>query len=78
MRDTGAALLIVSEDLDELFELSDTLSVMANGALSPALSASQATRSRIGEWMSGLWLDRAEPLTAASERNAVAEPHAEN
>jgi simple sugar transport system ATP-binding protein len=78
LRDTGAALLIVSEDLDELFELSDTLCVMANGALSPALSASQATRSRIGEWMSGLWLDRAEPLTAASERNAVAEPHAEN
>ncbi|HET9929963.1 MAG TPA: ATP-binding cassette domain-containing protein, partial [Polyangiaceae bacterium] len=77
LRDAGAALLIVSEDLDELFELSDTLCVMANGSLSPLVDASIATRSQIGEWMSGLWQGA---LAAAStdERSELARAHAKN
>ena len=55
LRDTGSAVLLVSEELDELVELSDTLRVMAAGRLSPPLSAAAANRSLIGEWMSGLW-----------------------
>lgn len=36
LRDAGCAVLIVSEELDELFELSDRLYVLAKGHLSSA------------------------------------------
>jgi ABC-type uncharacterized transport system ATPase subunit len=55
LRDAGCAVLVVSEELDELFELSDRLHVMARGRLSPSVPISEATVERIGEWMSGLW-----------------------
>jgi len=55
LRDAGSAVLLVSEELDELVELSDTLRVMAGGRISPPLSSAEAPRSLIGEWMSGLW-----------------------
>ena len=55
LREAGCALLIVSEELDELFELSDRLVVMARGRLSPAIPVAQASVAQIGQWMSGLW-----------------------
>ena len=55
LRDAGCAVLVVSEELDELFELSDRLHVMAKGRLSPSLSRQKATVEKIGQWMSGLW-----------------------
>jgi simple sugar transport system ATP-binding protein len=55
LRDAGCAVLLVSEELDELFELCDRLHVMARGRLSPALPIAQATVEKVGEWMSGLW-----------------------
>jgi simple sugar transport system ATP-binding protein len=55
LRDAGCAVLVVSEELDELLELSDRLHVMAQGRLSPALTREEANVSRIGAWMSGLW-----------------------
>jgi general nucleoside transport system ATP-binding protein len=59
LRDAGCAVLVVSEDLDELFEISDRLVVMAAGRMSPSLPAAQATREQVGRWMSGLWTDDA-------------------
>ncbi|MGZ5845867.1 MAG: ABC transporter ATP-binding protein [Ramlibacter sp.] len=55
LRDAGCAVLVVSEELEELFEVSDRLHVIAKGRLSPSLPRAQATTGRIGEWMSGLW-----------------------
>lgn len=55
LRDQGCALLIVSEELDELMDLSDTLVVMAGGRVSPPVKRRDARRTEIGEWMSGLW-----------------------
>jgi general nucleoside transport system ATP-binding protein len=55
LRDSGSALLVVSEELDELFELADALVVMANGRVSPRIARKDATRAQLGEWMSGLW-----------------------
>ena len=55
LRDAGCALLVVSEELDELFEISDRLVVVAKGRLSPSVAVGEATVERIGEWMSGLW-----------------------
>jgi simple sugar transport system ATP-binding protein len=55
LRDAGCAVLVVSEELDELFEISDRLYVMANGKLSPSIQRKDATVAQMGEWMSGLW-----------------------
>ncbi|MBS3911889.1 MAG: ABC transporter ATP-binding protein [Hydrogenophaga sp.] len=55
LRDAGCAVLVVSEELDELFEISDRLHVIAKGRLSPSLDRADATIERIGAWMSGLW-----------------------
>ena len=55
LRDDGCALLVVSEELDELFQISDRLLVIAQGKLSPSVAVAQATVEMVGEWMSGLW-----------------------
>jgi simple sugar transport system ATP-binding protein len=57
LRDAGCAVLVVSEELDELFEICDRLHVIAKGRLSPSLDRADASIERIGEWMSGLWDD---------------------
>jgi general nucleoside transport system ATP-binding protein len=58
LRDAGCAVLVVSEELDELFEICDRLLVIARGRLSPSLPVAEATVEQIGEWMSGLWPER--------------------
>jgi ABC-type uncharacterized transport system ATPase subunit len=65
LRDAGCALLVVSEELEELFEISDRLLVIAQGRVSPSLPAREATIERIGQWMSGLW-DETETVHAAT------------
>jgi simple sugar transport system ATP-binding protein len=57
LRDAGCAVLVVSEELDELFEVSDRLHVMARGRLSPSVPVAEASVEKLGEWMSGLWPD---------------------
>lgn len=55
LRDAGSGILVVSEELDELFEITDRILVMARGRVSPSLPTADATVEQIGEWMSGLW-----------------------
>lgn len=55
LRDAGCAVLVISEELDELFEISDRLIVMAKGRVSPPLATRDASLDLIGRWMSGLW-----------------------
>lgn len=55
LRDAGCAVLVVSEELEELFDICDRLYVMAKGQLSPSLPRADATVERVGQWMSGLW-----------------------
>ena len=43
LRDAGCAVLVVSEELDELFDICDRLYVMAKGQLSPSLPRAEAT-----------------------------------
>ncbi|GAA6140288.1 ABC transporter ATP-binding protein [Hydrogenophaga sp. 5NK40-0174] len=64
LRDAGCAVLVVSEELDELFEICDRLYVMAKGRLSPSLPRTEATVERLGEWMSGLWDEEAAHVSA--------------
>ncbi|HEX2690440.1 MAG TPA: ATP-binding cassette domain-containing protein [Kofleriaceae bacterium] len=55
LRDAGCAVLVVSEELDELFEIADRLLVMAGGRMSPSVAKADATVAQIGSWMAGLW-----------------------
>ena len=48
-------MLVISEELDELFEICDRIAVIAKGRLSPTRPASETTVEDIGVWMSGLW-----------------------
>ena len=52
-RDAGAAVLLVSEDLDELLELADRIAVMAEGRLVYETPAASAERSVLGQHMAG-------------------------
>jgi general nucleoside transport system ATP-binding protein len=66
LRDAGCAVLVISEELEELFELSDRLFVIAGGKLSPSLPIEEATVAQVGVWMSGAW-PGATPSTVSSE-----------
>jgi simple sugar transport system ATP-binding protein len=49
----GSAVLVISQDLDELFEISDAIAVMHNGELSKPLPRAEATFEKIGLLMGG-------------------------
>jgi simple sugar transport system ATP-binding protein len=53
MRDQGVAVLVLSEELDELFMMSDRIAVLADGRLSRAVPAASTSINQIGVWMSG-------------------------
>ena len=55
LAEAGCAVLVVSEEMDELFEICCRLYVMAKGQLSPSLPRAEATVEKVGQWMSGLW-----------------------
>ena len=52
-RNRGAAVLLVSEDLDEVLELSDRVAVMSGGRIDHILPIDQADRNTIGKFMAG-------------------------
>ncbi|HEX2552880.1 MAG TPA: ABC transporter ATP-binding protein [Microvirga sp.] len=49
----GSAVLVISQDLDELFEIADRLAVIHDGHLSPLRPAAEWTREAIGLEMLG-------------------------
>ena len=50
----GAGAIVISQDLDELFEISDTMAVLNEGTLSEARPASEVTMEQIGLLMGGM------------------------
>jgi general nucleoside transport system ATP-binding protein len=50
----GAAVVIISQDLDEIFLLSDRIAVIAAGRLSEPIPAREASLERIGLLMGGV------------------------
>ncbi len=57
LRNQGTAVLIISEELEELFEISDRILVIAEGRLSPSKATTDTDVEEIGLWMSGLFLE---------------------
>jgi len=52
-RDQGAAVLLVSAELDEIMSLADRIAVMYEGKIVYTVDAAQATREELGLWMAG-------------------------
>jgi general nucleoside transport system ATP-binding protein len=50
----GAGILLISEDLDEVFSLSDRIAVIYEGKIMGEALAENASREQIGLWMSGV------------------------
>ena len=53
LRDAGAAILVISEDLDELFQISDRLGALCSGRLSPLRATVDTRLIDVGGWMAG-------------------------
>ena len=66
----GAALLLISEDLDEVFALADRIAVMHHGRLTEARPAADWTLPAIGLAMAGV----SPGAEAAAAAVAVATP----
>ena len=63
-RSRGAAILLISEDLDELLALSDRIAVLYGGRVMGTVPAADADRERIGLLMAGIAPD-SQPRAAA-------------
>jgi simple sugar transport system ATP-binding protein len=50
----GSAVVVVSQDLDELFELADRMAVIHHGRLSPLRPIGEWTREAVGLEMLGV------------------------
>ena len=53
-RSNGAAILVISEDLDEVMQLSDRIIVLLEGRIMGELSRADATVNALGLLMSGI------------------------
>jgi simple sugar transport system ATP-binding protein len=53
-RDSGAAVLLISAELDEILSLSDRIAVMYKGHILDILDAKTATREHLGLLMAGV------------------------
>ena len=83
LRDAGCALLVISEELDELFEISDRMHVIAKGRVSPsiktadastALAEAAAARDKVaaaaeGEQAARAWVANARRASRGCARN---------
>jgi ABC-type uncharacterized transport system ATPase subunit len=65
LRDQGGAVLLFSEELDELFLLSDRIAVMFHGMLSPPEPTARLTPEGVGLLMGGAGFE------AGSEKGAA-------
>ncbi len=68
LAEAGAAVVVISQDLDEIMQLCDRISVLAGGRLSPAVPASEATVETIGMLMGGTGM----PATPVQNEGASA------
>nr|WP_183897268.1 ABC transporter ATP-binding protein [Rhizobium skierniewicense] len=56
----GSAVIVISQDLDEIFEVASSISVISDGRLSQSYPAGEMTREKIGLLMGGVHAGHAE------------------
>jgi simple sugar transport system ATP-binding protein len=71
LRDSGVAVLVISEELDELMEICDRLAVIAQGRLSEPKSVHQTSAEEIGMLMAGAGAPADEPAVTVATRVPV-------
>ncbi len=59
LRARGRGLLVISEDLEELFSLSDRIAVIYEGRIMDVIPVAEATAQRVGLLMAGYREDAA-------------------
>lgn len=67
VRDQGAAVLLVSAELDEILSLSDTVAVMYGGQIIGQMPIEEADRNAVGLLMAGVRPDNGHPAEPAPE-----------
>lgn len=65
LRDEGAAIVLISEDLDELYQLCNRIGALCAGRLSPLAPTRELDIEQLGQWMAGEF-DTAEANHAAA------------
>ncbi|WP_428242248.1 ABC transporter ATP-binding protein [Gynuella sp.] len=55
LRNNGTAVVIISEDLDELFQISDRMSALFHGRLAPVKPTTEVSIDEVGRWMAGVF-----------------------
>ena len=68
----GSAVLVISQDLDELTEIADRIAVMFHGRLSTPLVATETTREKLGLLMGGAGVGPVAGVAECSETNVDA------
>jgi simple sugar transport system ATP-binding protein len=53
LRDKGAAIIVVSEDIDELYQICDRLCAICDGEISPVKNTPDVSIEQLGQWMAG-------------------------
>ena len=59
---SGSAVLVISQDLDEIFEIADRIAVISRGHLSPAEPAAKVTAEAVGLLMGGIGEGKRQPV----------------
>jgi simple sugar transport system ATP-binding protein len=62
----GAAVLVISQDLDELFEIAGRIAVLHDGTLSKAIPAGETSRESVGLLMGGAQTPPPAPATVTA------------
>ncbi|MEF1289970.1 ABC transporter ATP-binding protein [Vibrio sp. M260118] len=60
LRDSGAAVLVISEDIDELFVICDRMSALYEGQLSEAVNTEETCIEEVGKWIAGSFVTHKE------------------
>ncbi|WP_019903485.1 ABC transporter ATP-binding protein [Methylobacterium sp. 77] len=71
----GAALLVISQDLDELFEIAGRIAVLHDGTLSRAVPAGETSREAVGLLMGGSVVGGTDAVASVPVKEAVAHAH---
>ena len=53
LRDQGTAIIVISEDIDELFMLSDRICALYEGRLSETVKTADTSLNEVGQWIAG-------------------------
>ncbi len=74
---SGTAIVVISQDLDEILEIGDRIAVLAAGRLSPMLDRRETTRALLGELMTQAGRAQTDKgQTKAGQAKAGEAPHA--